>query len=193
MEPQKNFGFTLKADNLLRVLTTDAHVGSPFDPNVPAHKRANNHKKFTAVWDTGATGTVISKNVVDACNLKPTGMTKVHTASGTDTVPTYLVSVALPNHVMFSMLRVTQGVLTGTDILIGMDIINKGDFAITNKNNKTVFSFRMPSRECIDFVEASKPPLPPTTPAKPAPAVGRNDPCPCKSGKKYKKCCGKNT
>ncbi|HEV2292950.1 MAG TPA: SEC-C metal-binding domain-containing protein [Tepidisphaeraceae bacterium] len=26
---------------------------------------------------------------------------------------------------------------------------------------------------------------------RPAPKVGRNDPCPCKSGKKYKKCCGK--
>jgi preprotein translocase subunit SecA len=25
-----------------------------------------------------------------------------------------------------------------------------------------------------------------------APAVGRNDPCPCGSGKKYKKCCGRN-
>lgn len=24
------------------------------------------------------------------------------------------------------------------------------------------------------------------------PTVGRNDPCPCGSGKKYKKCCGKN-
>ncbi len=24
-----------------------------------------------------------------------------------------------------------------------------------------------------------------------SPKVGRNDPCPCKSGKKYKKCCGK--
>ena len=24
------------------------------------------------------------------------------------------------------------------------------------------------------------------------PAVGRNDPCPCGSGKKYKKCCGRN-
>jgi preprotein translocase subunit SecA len=22
--------------------------------------------------------------------------------------------------------------------------------------------------------------------------IGRNDPCPCSSGKKYKKCCGKN-
>ncbi|MEN6477504.1 MAG: YchJ family metal-binding protein, partial [Rectinema sp.] len=24
------------------------------------------------------------------------------------------------------------------------------------------------------------------------PKVGRNDPCPCGSGKKYKKCCGQN-
>ena len=26
-----------------------------------------------------------------------------------------------------------------------------------------------------------------------APKVGRNDPCPCGSGKKYKQCCGKNS
>ena len=25
-----------------------------------------------------------------------------------------------------------------------------------------------------------------------APKVGRNDPCPCGSGKKYKHCCGRN-
>jgi preprotein translocase subunit SecA len=29
-------------------------------------------------------------------------------------------------------------------------------------------------------------------PIKQALKVGRNDPCPCGSGKKYKKCCGKN-
>ena len=23
--------------------------------------------------------------------------------------------------------------------------------------------------------------------------IGRNDPCPCQSGKKYKKCCGRNS
>jgi SEC-C motif domain protein len=28
-------------------------------------------------------------------------------------------------------------------------------------------------------------------PVKAAPKVGRNDPCPCGSGKKYKHCCGK--
>ena len=35
-----------------------------------------------------------------------------------------------------------------------------------------------------------RPPLP-GAPAAGAPAVGRNDPCPCGSGKKYKKCCGR--
>jgi hypothetical protein len=35
-------------------------------------------------------------------------------------------------------------------------------------------------------------PAPPRTPHIAAPKVGRNDQCPCGSGKKYKKCCGKN-
>jgi hypothetical protein len=30
----------------------------------------------------------------------------------------------------------------------------------------------------------------PTDPHRAAPKVGRNEPCPCGSGKKYKKCCG---
>lgn len=34
-------------------------------------------------------------------------------------------------------------------------------------------------------------PRPAITPARAMPKVGRNDPCPCGSGKKYKKCCGK--
>lgn len=33
---------------------------------------------------------------------------------------------------------------------------------------------------------------PRTRPAKAGPRIGRNDPCPCGSGKKYKKCCGRN-
>ncbi len=32
--------------------------------------------------------------------------------------------------------------------------------------------------------------VPPETQRRAAPKVGRNDPCPCGSGKKYKKCCG---
>ncbi|MDA8431468.1 MAG: YchJ family protein [Nitrospiraceae bacterium] len=34
-------------------------------------------------------------------------------------------------------------------------------------------------------------PVPPKQVVRSAPKVGRNDPCPCGSGKKFKKCCGK--
>jgi len=33
--------------------------------------------------------------------------------------------------------------------------------------------------------------VPPSTQQHEAPKVGRNEPCPCGSGKKYKKCCGR--
>ncbi len=38
--------------------------------------------------------------------------------------------------------------------------------------------------EAADAVEKAKP-------VRSGPKVGRNDPCPCQSGKKYKQCCGK--
>lgn len=52
---------------------------------------------------------------------------------------------------------VTGGLLnTDTDFLIGMDIITLGDFAVTNVNGKTVFSFRYPSCEKIDYVNDAR-------------------------------------
>jgi len=33
--------------------------------------------------------------------------------------------------------------------------------------------------------------VPPKQFVRPGPKIGRNDPCPCNSGKKYKKCCGR--
>ena len=37
--------------------------------------------------------------------------------------------------------------------LIGMDIINRGDFAVSNRDGATTFSFRIPSIESFDFVK----------------------------------------
>lgn len=39
----------------------------------------------------------------------------------------------------------------GIDILIGMDIIKLGDFAISNYKGQTQFSFRIPSQEHVDY------------------------------------------
>ncbi|MBQ3769927.1 MAG: hypothetical protein II866_13175 [Prevotella sp.] len=37
------------------------------------------------------------------------------------------------------------------DVVIGMDVIGKGDLAVTNLNDRTTFTFRIPSEEVIDF------------------------------------------
>ncbi len=50
-------------------------------------------------------------------------------------------------------------------------------------------------KRSASLVSPDDPPLPdaPVEQAKKANAVGRNDPCPCGSGQKYKKCCGKGS
>lgn len=108
--------------------------------------------EFDALWDTGATASVITQRVVDGCNLSPTGIAKVFTADGEHQAETYLVNIALPNGVVFSGLRVTKGDIRGIDMLIGMDVMNHGDFAVTNHGGVTKFSFRMPPQSHIDFV-----------------------------------------
>jgi len=39
-------------------------------------------------------------------------------------------------------------------------------------------------------VRVMRAPMPPPMPGPDGQVIGRNDPCPCGSGKKYKKCCG---
>ncbi len=172
----------------MRVLLTSVRISQAFDPATTTSRPQL--EEFQAIWDTGATGTVATQRVVDKCGLKATGMTNVHTANGPTTSPTYLVNVGLPNQVMMGNIKVTRGVIHGNvDVLIGMDIISEGDLAVTNYRGKTAFSFRIPSLECIDFVKSS-----PSRNDFAAPPVqaGRNDPCPWGSGKKYKRCCGKD-
>ena len=112
------------------------------------------HTEYTAIWDTGATNTVITEQVVSDCNLTAIGMTIMNHAGGHAEHPVYLISIMLPNKVGIRSIRVTAcKEIGGAQVLIGMDIMNGGDFAVTNKDGKTVFSFRMPSIDVIDFVQ----------------------------------------
>jgi len=80
-------------------------------------------------------------------------MAVVHGVGGPENAEVYLVNIYLPNNVAFSIVRVTKAKLLGADLLVGMNIVNRGDFAVTNKNGDTKFSFRYPSETHIDFVE----------------------------------------
>jgi predicted aspartyl protease len=172
--------FTSKANGRAKSLLSSVHVCPAYDPATSTtHPK---HNGYTAIWDTGATGSVITSKVVQDCDLKPIRVAKVHGVHGANQSNVYLVNIALPNNVQVIGVPVTEATnLLGADVLIGMDIITRGDFAITHSDGKTTFSFRIPSIKEIDFVKEAESAFP---------SVGRNDPCPCGSGKKFKKCCG---
>lgn len=111
-----------------------------------------------AQWDTGATNTCISEETAKRYALQPIGMVQSKTPSGTLTAPKYIINIILNNEVVFQNWVVMGSKIgaQGIDILIGMDIISKGDFAISNYNGKTQFSFRLPSQQDVDYKEENK-------------------------------------
>lgn len=148
--------FTAKADGRMNQLFTQCGVSEPYDPRV-SKGNPPPARTYEAIWDTGATGTVITQKVVDELGLIPTGKTTSNHAGGSEEVNTYLVNVYLPNGIAVPGVRVITAVLTGnTEMLIGMDIIGLGDFSVTNFNGKTCFTFRIPSIKEVDYVEEQK-------------------------------------
>jgi preprotein translocase subunit SecA len=48
-----------------------------------------------------------------------------------------------------------------------------------------------PAKRASDVVSEAADAIEKAKPVRSGPKVGRNDPCPCGSGKKFKQCCGK--
>ena len=150
------FGFTTKATGIVRELANEVHLSELYDPATGDQPPVK--KPYKAIWDTGATGTVITRKVVRELNLLPIGKETVQTVGSGDKLDEYeadafLVNIYLPNKVEVIGVRVCELSIGGSDVLIGMDIIAHGDFAITNYDGKTWWTFRVPSNEPIDFVE----------------------------------------
>lgn len=142
---------TVRADGRANAISTPVGVCLPFAHN--DQKMAGvSSDQFMAIWDTGATNSAITPQVVAAAGLKPSGQIVVNTAGGDVTTNTYLVHLLLPMGLVIPNLTVTEAPLAGADALIGMDIIGLGDFSITHKEGKTVMSFRIPSMVEHDFV-----------------------------------------
>lgn len=173
--------FRSEYDPITRVLYQNIKVSKNIIP--PNILPTNELHSFKAIWDTGATNTVITENVAKKCNLKIIDMVMMSHGGGEELSPVYLVGIHLKDNLHIYSVRVTQGKISGADVLIGMDIITLGDFAITNTKKKTLFSFRIPSIAEIDFIKEGQ--------AR-SPKIRVNDPCPCGSGIKYKKCHGRH-
>jgi predicted aspartyl protease len=178
---------TIKGRGRLPFLQSDVEI-------FPADEKTS--FKTKAIWDTGATGTVITQEVIDALNLESSGTVRTNTASESNVLTnTYYVDIKLPNNLTITMIRVSRGnIAEGVGCLIGMDIITLGDLSITNLDGKTSMSFRFPSQHKVDFVkevEREKKRLPKNITFRKDLKINRNAPCPCGSGKLYKNCHGR--
>lgn len=145
-----------------------------------------------AIWDTGATGSVITKDIASKLGLMPVSKCVVMGVHGKKEVNIYRVRFTLNNKDISVDLLVTEcdALTDGKSALIGMDIITRGDFCITNVGGNTTMTFRVPSVNTIDFVSEMKENDRIKMLHKSWMKHG-NDKCPCGSGKKYKNCHGK--
>lgn len=73
------------------------------------------------------------------------------------------------------------------------DLVDEYDLEDLDDSPEFRAQWEEAKRQVLGRIEPPEPPLPP--PGEPiryeGPRIGRNDPCPCGSGKKYKKCCAK--
>ena len=174
---QPHLAFTVKYQGRSSTLTSDVEIFPAFANGQPPTRG----RQYKALYDTGATHSSVSLKVVTELNLASMGALNVGVGGGRLPTTSHLVNIMLPNKAMFGMAQVAKIDLHGgIDVLIGMDILGVGDFTVTHYAGNTTFSYCCPSRREIDFVTETRNDY----------KVGRNDPCPCRSGKKYKKCHG---
>jgi len=141
---------TKRHQHVVDCVVTDSYVYAPTD--LWGGQKVKRVKIQRSLWDTGASTSLISKRVSDVLGLTPIGGSCISGYNQcVDVKNAYLVHVGLPTGDIVTDVIVTEFDSEDYDMVIGMDIISKGDFAITNKDEKTTFSFRVPSVEEIDF------------------------------------------
>lgn len=193
--------FTLTFTGRVNSIVSQIGVSLPQIPHTPPNPIADT----TALWDTGASNSVLTKSVARFMGLHPIDRVPVQHAGGSTFENVYLVDIHLPNQITIPSVRVTECADNQGHfgIIVGMDIIGNGDFSITNFGGITVFTFRLPSVQSIDFVKdyaeydskklidkSNSPFIKKQAPVVKAQKPERNDPCHCGSGKKYKYCHG---
>jgi hypothetical protein len=150
LKPQ---AFTLRNENLLSSIITPISTRQAADL-CRDYNLVCQQANIRALWDTGATSSSISRGLAQYLGLKIIDMCHVRGVSGVHLSPVYFIDILLPSNVAINNVRVTEFIDNENfEILLGMDIITYGDFAISNKDKKTIVSFRTPpSDNPIDFV-----------------------------------------
>ncbi|MBI3136698.1 MAG: hypothetical protein HYZ14_18635 [Bacteroidetes bacterium] len=127
---------------ICRVFDSDT-IGQPPKPHLTS-----------ALWDTGSSNCMITRALAESLELHPIKKVPVAHHEGLSYSNVYLMAIYVTKRYYFFVeLTETNAPSDNFEIIIGMDVISKGDFALTSKNNRITFSFRLPSSTHIDFTK----------------------------------------
>ena len=141
---------TRKYDVKVDCIVTESYIYAPVDLSL--RKDVKRVKVVRSLWDTGASVSLISARVAKVLDLMSIGKSGVSGYNeGIDVKDTYCVHVGLPTGDIVTNIMAMEFDSDEYDVVIGMDVIGKGDLAVTNLNDRTTFTFRIPSEEVIDF------------------------------------------
>jgi hypothetical protein len=106
-----------------------------------------------AMWDTGSTGCCICQKLaeyLELISIASLDLTSIHDSKPSSV---YLLDMISPDKITANNVIAAEIIPSGEfDIIIGMNIISLGDFALTNDHGKTIMSFRLPAANIpIDF------------------------------------------
>lgn len=134
----------VECDHVLNRIVTSLIVANP---------DTHNHKEINGIWDTGSNKSIINTSIVEELDLPYVGkgsLSNLYDKKDTDiwNIDILLCLININIDVFSSDLRRND-----FDMVIGMDIISKGDFIITNYDGKTTMSFRCPSKQNFNFID----------------------------------------
>lgn len=113
-----------------------------------------NYRAVQALFDTRATITYLAREIAEELNLPPTGeIIKTRALKAEQACPVVKAHIGFPKDNVFSNWPIASVSRDNPDfdIIIGMDLISRGGFAISSYNGHTTFTFRVPSEKEIKF------------------------------------------
>lgn len=108
-----------------------------------------------AIWDTGADTTIICQRIARMLQLKPHIKSAITGIGGVVSSNVYRIHLGLPSGEAVLELEAMElpDEQMDYDVIIGMDVIRECDFAITNKDGNTKFTYERPSKRDLDFTK----------------------------------------
>lgn len=144
--------FSFEANGVVRRIVTPVKISKPTRAANP-----NSAEVITvdALWDTGATGSVITPTVAKTLNLSQIGQENVEGFGGTHNCPRHVVDLYLSDLLRFGAIEVSEAPKDTAQFgfIIGMDIIAEGDFTVCHNGGKSLISYQYPSTHSFNFNE----------------------------------------